>query len=673
MLKNKFGHTAQALAARSGYHHVVSHLIRATTNQPVSEQYTIAPTISIFVLGNQGSGKSTLVKVLSKKKHIFDKFIKVKGVTSLTAGIVPTRLHSEVFGKVNLYDFAGHEEFYASHELILYQATQPLVLLTTDISLPTEKIEESLFYWFSLLMNNCLMASKTFHVIIIGSHADKITKEEQNRIYGKVVDMLSNFSALEFHGFIQCDCRYPKSVGLKQLRRSINALCRSIRLYLTRRESDYSNRLCASLMHYVQLIKSAKATIKVSELHEMITLLKTPGPTLYQLIDMELLIQTCKNCNSNGHALFLKHEEDIEESVLVLNEDAILSKVHACLAIAKRELKNEVGILEEKQLEDILLVSLGKAMTPISAIKYLLYAQFCTEIEPDRLVSVPLEIEMVKHFFFPNLVRASQPSTIFSTQNANHSLTRFFTWCSKCKHKFFTPKFIHVLFIQLVKCERDTVNTVYNIWKNGISFCHNNGTRYIIEVTDQTTRVYLAIQCLEGCESHLVKQRSVLITLIKSLVQKTCPVETEEFLLLPESTYPPHKNIEIPTVKVKIALTNNHKYVSYRCGDGDVLQQVSVEDLLYFDFLRIPRHSLHRLFFRNNMQKSNRVSLFTLSSNCRSSGFSFSRKLAKILEGLADHGVTDITYGELLQELASYSIFTDKRNTVCCVVISYRG
>ena len=107
----------------------------------MSERYAISPTINIFVLGNSGSGKSTLVKALSTENAVFGKLVKVRGVIPLTAGIVPTALHSQVFGRVNIYDFAGHEEYYASHEMILQHTAQALVLLTLDVSAPLLDIE----------------------------------------------------------------------------------------------------------------------------------------------------------------------------------------------------------------------------------------------------------------------------------------------------------------------------------------------------------------------------------------------------------------------------------------------------------------------------------------------------------------------------------------------------
>ena len=70
-------------------------------------------SIKIFILGNPGAGKSTLVKslktegdgILVRFKH---QLSKVTGVDERTAGIIPNDIVSKVLGRVTLYDFAGH-------------------------------------------------------------------------------------------------------------------------------------------------------------------------------------------------------------------------------------------------------------------------------------------------------------------------------------------------------------------------------------------------------------------------------------------------------------------------------------------------------------------------------------------------------------------------------------
>ena len=583
MRTNGNGLTAEEIALQEENLQVVSYLLRATTNKLVCQQDILSPSLNIFVVGNSGAGKSTLAKALSKESSFLRKLTTVKGVTPLTAGIVPTTIDSRVFGDVRIYDFAGHEEYYASNEILLQQTSHPLVLLTVNISLSWQEIEKQLHYWLSILSNtqNC-------HVVVIGSHADnlKVKIKEKSEVYQNLATLLSSQSSITYHGFIPCDCRYSSSDYLNQLRQKINTTCKSIRLSLAHEESDDSNRLCASLMFHLKHNMPEQATITVGEICKQVKESESTCSNLAKLVDQDLLIQTCKNLSANGHMLFLPHSKIPENSFLVLDERIVLSRVHACLTVIKKELENNFGILDENQLQIILSKSLKNMMEPDFAIKYLIFTQFCTEITSDQLISLSLDEKRVTHYFFPNLVLATRPPDLLPS--GRQTYTNFDTWCLKCMnaHQFFTPRYLHTLFIQIVKCERVTVNTECKIWKNGILLVHSNGTRSIIEVTDQTTRVYLAIQCVEGCELQLVKQRSFLISLIKSLVHKICPrVKVEEFLLLSQETYPPNNTSEIPISKVALSVISGHTMVSYD-DDGNP-QHEPVEDFLHFELFQV--------------------------------------------------------------------------------------
>lgn len=139
---------------------------------------------------------------------------------------------------------------------------------------------------------------------------------------------------------------------------------------------------------------------------------------------------------------------------------------------------------------------------------------------------------------------------------------------------------------------------MYTIWKNGILFAHNNGTMTLIEVADQTTRIYLVMRCIEGCELHLARQRSIYVSLIKSLLSKVCPsIKVEEFLLLPQSSYPPVICMQISIAAVARSVVNAHVAVSYKTDDSAAPQHVHLDDLLHFDaLLAIKDHCLRAVF-----------------------------------------------------------------------------
>ena len=656
-LKNKYGLTAQAIASQNSHRHVVSYLLRATTNQTVLQRDVISPPLSIFVVGNSGSGKSTLVKALSSESSLLGQITKVKGVLPLTAGVVPTTLDSQVFGKVKIYDFAGHEEYYASHEMILGQTTQPLVLLTVDISLPNHEsqISKQLSYWLSILSSSVTAdaQNRTIHVVIIGSHADQVKLFQSRRqIHQDVTSLVSSGYSLKYHGFIQCDCRSSTSDSMKRLRQKLNTICKSVRLFLAH-ESDLSNKRCASLMYHIEHSMSKEVTMTVNKLHKLITSSLAPGSSLVQLIDSDLLLETCKTLSSNGHLLLLPHDDDAKESMLILDNEFILSKVHVCLALVKKRLTNEIGMLDESQLKQVFSELFEESMESDLAIKYFIFAQFCTEVSSDQLISVPASISGISHYFFPNLVQASRPVNLVPPGKNN-----LYTWCLKCSdfHHFFTPRYLHTLFIQLVKCQNDTVNVKFTIWRNGILLVHGNGTRSIIEVTDQSTQLYLTMQCMKGCESHLVKQRSTLITLIRALLVKVCPnVNPDEYLHAPHQVYPPIRTAKVTIGEVACAVLHSDRTIPFELDKGVTAQQVLFEDLLYFDsFHAMEDEKLQGILLQKT--SNNLVSLAAMTSIHRS--LNMCQELAKRLEDESGQVKRDMTYSQLYGEILQYTIFT---------------
>ena len=655
-LKNAKKYSPLDIASQCGHHEVDLFLLRATTTDHVFSDILISPSLSMFVLGNSGSGKSTLVKALSDETSWFGRFIPVKDVTPLTAGIVPATINSQVFGSVNIYDFAGHEEYYVSHEILLQQTSHPLVLLTVDISLPLQTIEKQLLYWLSMLSN-----FQTSHVVVIGSHADLV--RGSNTINQKIASLVSTESSIRYHGLILCDCRYSYSSDMNQIRKKLKYVFRSIQVILAQCESSDSNRLCASLMHILKYNIPEKAIITVSEVMKHIK--KSYSE---ELLDESLLVQTCKLLSSNGHLLFMCHEDNIlEKSLLVLNKRVILQKVHACLRPRARDIKtslpNEFGIIEENKLRETLSESLKNVMEPEQAIKYLIFTQFCTEITSDQLISPPDGEKIVTYYFFPNLALASRPSDLLPPGDLKY--THLYTWCLRCSNarQFFTPRYLHTLFIQLIKCDKSVQNKYeYKIWKKGILIVHNNGTRSIIEVTDQTTQVLLAIQCVEGCESYLVKQRSLFISLIKSMAHKICQrIEMDEFFILPQNVFPPDNPTEVPIVKIAHSMIDGLDTVSY--DDRGTLQQAFIRDLLLDhsdSLLAIKGPTLDDIFAHH---LSNNVIPLATATRIHSA-VETCRELQEWFEDEAGQCRRDVTYSQLYRELIKYSIFTVKNSDV---------
>ncbi len=667
---NKWNETALDIAMVYKRTSIISYLSRASANLT---KIIISPTINTFVVGNSGSGKSTLVKAISQDKSFLKRVfnLKVKGVVPLTPGIVLTTIDHEIFGRVNIFDFAGHEEYYVSHEMILCQSSHPLVLLVINISLPLHEVKKQLLYWLAILSNSSTNETcKIMQIIIIGSHADLINKSITSKIENLISTTIRSKANIQYCGLINFDCRYSTSSGMEQLCFRLCNISESIRSDIADSESFQSKKLCTSLMSFIMNELSViKVAISISELwkYYMSAVPPEDNPDLpldlypFPLQNKMTFIRTCQKLNLNGNILLVPHEHNIEESLLVLDNDI---QVHACLKIIQQNISNDLGMLKESKLKDFLSDTLVDMKDPTLAIEYLKVSQFCTEITPDQLLSAPDKINGENHYFFPNLVLATRPSssTLWRTDEGGHEYTDLYTWCMECTNvdQFFTPRYIHTLFIQLVKCENDSAHAQCIIWKNGILLVHSNLTRCVIEVTDQTTRLYITLQCEKGHKIYLVKQRSFLISLIKSLKKKACPeVESRELLFSPTHSYPPVPGSD------SVSLTDVARSVLAglpavaTCKDSmrTKINQVHISELLFFDSLHL-NHAI-----------GNNTTLQTILINSGSSDIVPSSLMRRVCSKVEPHicltdifqdtSLKEITYKELHEELLKYTIFSD--------------
>ena len=98
--------------------------------------------VHIFMIGHSEAGKSTLAQALQMPVTTSLVGLIVRSNTvandlSCTAGIIPIEFNSREFGRVLLYDLAGHPKYFASHGALLEHFktnTAPIFLLVADLN-----------------------------------------------------------------------------------------------------------------------------------------------------------------------------------------------------------------------------------------------------------------------------------------------------------------------------------------------------------------------------------------------------------------------------------------------------------------------------------------------------------------------------------------------------------
>ena len=194
--------------------------------------------IKMFVLGNTGAGKSTFIKSLQTEDTMFSRikhrFTKVTDVDERTAGIIPYDIESKVLGRVTLFDFAGHREFYAGHDVLLRNSmvTSPsIIALVIDMRGEVGLIREALQYWFEFINNHSTEERFESHLVILGSHTDCLSSGEtkQKAQFLQLITSHHTLDNISLVGQVMLDCRYAASSSISQLRSIFTQSCKELR------------------------------------------------------------------------------------------------------------------------------------------------------------------------------------------------------------------------------------------------------------------------------------------------------------------------------------------------------------------------------------------------------------------------------------------------------------
>ena len=658
LIRNQLGLLPEELALKNDFFNVASY-IELISNKAV--KIKCLPFVhTILVMGNSMSGKSTLTKSIMKKDSLLGRYRKVRGVALSTAGVVLHFIEDDEIGSLKIYDFAGHEAFYASHEKILQHFKHPLTLIVVDISLPIIEIKEQLAYWVTIIQN--ATTQQIISVLVIASHIDickdKINCIEANKFMEAMIS--ENILAITYHGILECDCRYSGSTHMKEVLIKIGEICRQIHIRNFTDESKEANKLCLSFRTYLlENQMTLPPALKLGDIFKKLKQDKACNSNLAKLCNEDQFLKICQLLHYNGCLLIFPDDCCFMDSFLIINEELILENLHSSMKNDEK-IENNIGMIEENELKTI-YQSRIVPMDPNASIKYLIFAQFCTLVSSESLVpSNSLSSIKKNYYFFPNLVNQERPLDALVKER---EYTESYTWVLKCNgsNQFFTPRCIHNLFIVLARRKHNHTNLRIDIWKNGILQVNGQFVRSVIEFTDQTRRINLEMQCIEEHKLDLVKERSELTTIIKSLVRKLCPSFTFSESFLYTKRYPLCHDTEIPICDILSSIRRGDSGVT--CQDKDnKIDTISLKELLYSDSFHSLRKSTFFHMIVNSHYSDQKVS-FNILENIKMQ-LKDNDQLVEFLNESLENKM-EITFSELVHVLLQYSIVTED-----CVQVS---
>ena len=615
------------------YVHYGSKLAPAYQKQPTKS------VVKTFVVGDPEAGKTTLVKALEIESEglsrIARRFVKVSGIDQNTAGIIPHNIESQRFGRITIYDFAGHKEFYGSHAAMLQNtitgSSAALFLLLADLRRDEEEFKQSILFWASFIDNQHRSGDPKPHVIVVGSHADQVKSKAEISLKNSTIHSLAGTSAfanLIFAGFFPINCCYSESSAIAELRQCIAKSCDVLRnsaelsfnchCFLLYLHDSFRNTPALQIKDVVDRLRTHSAELPTASADRMV-LAFIPG-------DSHTLNKLCVDLNERGNILLLRSPHKPEESWIVLDQDLLLSRVTGTVFAPEgfkehHSIANSTGVVPLSQLN-----SFFSNLDVNMLAHFLSHLEFCQEVSDKEVLQLlgtsesSLEVQE-RFFFFPALVSITAPDNVWQ---ANPKFSYYSGWMlqSSQAEQFFMPRFLQVLFLRLAFSfaltpdveipSSDDVPALQRkckVWKNGLSWAGTSGVEALVEVVAQR-RVNVILRCLKGREVACSRIRSTIIQKVRSAREEFCPkVPTSELFIHPTDTvrYPLKPIAELNVV----GYTQLAKAIV--AAEPSVLDTegtpVDLEELLHFEpYSHLGEQILCKLFNERSPQNKELVS-----------------------------------------------------------------
>jgi len=549
--KNNEGKTPLQLA-------VISEVSKAlTAYQKIVSQNPLEPFMKLFVIGDPGAGKSTLIKSLfqdvpSVVRYMPQVFRRVTKVMPSTPGIIPYTFTSKILGNVLLYDFAGQDEYYTSHAAVLQHSVSkspPIFLLVVKMTDEDAEITNVITKWLNFIrccsseaINiKAAVTARLPQLIIIMSHADKTelrgkpVEDEILTVAKKLQDRSSNSKYYDLvEKVIRLDCRIISSPGVLELQEQLK---KSKQDYIFKTDVG-CNILYAHLT--AETVKPISITSLARSLRPEHMLPSNPS----------LLFKLALQLNDTGHILLLIQKTS-EESLIIIDKfrEKVLHEINGRMPSLEKPPSTEepvtlsrcVGIVPRTELNDHFsdVLENDSHIDLDLIMRLMIYLEFCQEIPDSKIVDNLIGKEgsrpplMGRCYFFPHVISKERPEDGWELNE-----TAKCGWCLRCTTAkgSLTSRFLHVLLRQLVSSFiselHEDEKKECNVWKRGLRWTEN-GIKTIVEVGKHNESVVVLVSCDSAiqCAQH----RTAVINMVLRVKKDECDAtDAKESLISPQ-------------------------------------------------------------------------------------------------------------------------------------------
>ena len=663
-------------------------------------------TISVFMVGDKGAGKTTLTKAMTTEKASIVRWTgrlsKVSGVKERTAGIECHTIHSSRIGHLSLYDCAGHGEFHNAHDTVIRSSMSALALgmflLVVHLGACLEDLKRTVSYWLSFIQSQVCMESSAPvakpYLLAVGSHAGSVeTKQELEEKERIVRSFCQDAENVDFVDYVTVDCRYSESPSLTQLRAHILATHDKLQERVPRVSFQ-------SHCFHVYLVSECgdKAGLQLGSLMKTIESDPLSSREKFLPQTLEALHEACSNLNKRGVTLYIQ-TQSIESSWIIIDKDMLLREVNGSVFAP-------ADFTEHKSLTQTGVVPFSKIQSsfpqfdPHLITDFLVHMEFCREIREEDLLELVTEAHTEycreRHFLFPALTQQSPPRDLWQPQPHQYSCC----WVLQClEQHYLNPRLQQVLQLRLafehsqaveahkVVATSPVLHQQCSLWRNGIKWS-TDSSDVLVETGYHSVALYLSCRSEVSERSEqleLVNTRAQVIAQILKAKAEFCgSVKTvEEFVPRPQYpvTIPCTSGISVENMAQAICSGRKKVHVFAH-------HLIPVSELLCFEPFQFCTHQcLVDLYSKDHLTRNLTSSFIESFSSNITSVDDFCTLLNVPLHKVAvDSSSSDYhkavrmfqewqtqsegTYQWLRQQMDKYSIFSGRNILVCIPTLS---
>ena len=601
-----------------------------------SEAPPAQPTISVFMVGDRGAGKSTLTKALKTESkglsRLTARLTKVGGVKERTAGIECHEIHSPRLGNLAIYDLAGHREFHSSHDTVIRGAcTGAIFLFVIDLTAAEQKLQQTVFFWLSSIQSQVPSDSSEnakAHLLLIGSHADQLTKAEIRGKQKVIEDASATVSRVQVVGFVAANCQHSESSALKEIRKHIFGI----------QETLQENMSVTFLLHcfhiYLITICSNQPGVQLGRVMRHIEQeAREQSSSYFELLpqDLPALCERCTELSRRGIILYLQ-KEPVENSWVIVEKEVLLKNINGTVFAPEdfqehKSLAIHTGVVPYTKISECFRqLEETKHIDTELIVHFMVHMEYCREIVDNHMLDL-LAIQYPhhreeRHFLFPNLIteskeRVQHANSGGSVWQPNPLITYSpysLCWVLQCHgdQHYLSPRFLQVLILRLafqhaLPVDPQKANPAIpglkracTLWQNGIKWNSTSLTEVLVEVSDH--QVVVIMRCKEGKEMALIHTRSEVIREVLSVKKEfSSSTETVE-MFVPNPQYPVNYHLFVSIENVAYSVSRHEEAA---LASDLVHTPIELEKILCFEpYVYLPSDCLICLYSTDSQSHS---------------------------------------------------------------------